>query len=290
MKLSVIVPCYNAEKTLGDVLASLAAQVWQSDWEVIVADNRSTDRSLQVAESFRDKIRNLKIVDACSRQGTPCAINAGVAAARGDSVVFCDADDVPAPGWLAAMAEALQRHSFVACRIDYEKLNDQSVVDAHGKFQTQKLGKLDYPPYLYHAGGGTLGVRRSVFLDVGGYDPELVYLHDTDFCLKAQLAGHTLFFVEDAVMHVRFRSDLRAVLRQALNWAEYNMLLSKRYRNHGEPAPERWRRQFTGTWRALKMLRHYPRASFGQRFRMLWHWGWTLGKWKGVLKYRVPPF
>lgn len=290
MKLSVIVPCYNAEKTLGDTLASLAAQVCDAEWEVIVADNRSTDQSLKVAESFKSKIPNLRIVDASARQGTPCAINTGVEAARGESVVFCDADDVPAPGWLAAMGEALKQHTFVACRMDYEKLNNRQVVDAHGKFQTEGLDKLQYPPYLYHAGGGTLGVKRSVFLDVGGYDPDLIYLHDTDFCLKVQLAGHALVFVKEAVNHIRFRSDLTAVLRQARNWAEYNVLLSKRYRDHGPPAPDRWRRLINETWRAVTLLRHYRRASYGARFRTLWRWGWTLGKWRGVVKYRVPPF
>lgn len=290
MQISVIVPCYNAEKTLGETLSSLAEQVWDREWEVIIANNRSTDQSLKVAESFSNKIRNLRIVDASARQGTPCAINKGVEVALGDSVVFCDADDVPAPGWLAAMGAALEQHTFVACRMEYYKLNDRQVVDDR-KFQAEGLERIDYPPYLYHAGGSTLGVRKSVFLNLGGYDPDLIYLHDTDFCFKTQLAGHSLFFVKDAVNQIRLRGDLTSVFRQARNWAVYNVLLSKRYCNHGVPAPNRWRRLLAESWSALKALRYYrKRESFAERFRVLWHSGWAIGKWLGVLKYRVPPF
>jgi glycosyltransferase involved in cell wall biosynthesis len=240
MKLSVIIPCYNAEKTVADTLNSLVAQVWDGDWEVIVANNGSTDQTCRVVESFKGKIRNLRIVDASARQGTSFAVNTGVEAAVGDSVVFCDADDVPAPGWLAAMGAALEQHTFVACRMDYIDLNDPLVVSVR-KFQTDRLSKIDYPPYLYHAGGSTLGVRRSVFLNLGGYDTELIYLHDTDFCFKAQLSGHPLFFAKDAVNHIRLRSDINLVFRQARTWAAYNVLLAKRYGKQAASPPGCWR-------------------------------------------------
>ena len=123
MKLSVIIPCLNAAGTIGAQLDALAVQQWDQPWEVIVADNGSTDRSLAIVERYRYKLPNLRVVDASARRGQPCALNTGAMAAKGDALAFCDADDEVAPGWLPAMGKALSKYDFVACRVDFKKLN-----------------------------------------------------------------------------------------------------------------------------------------------------------------------
>src|SRR5437763_781538 len=131
LKLSVVIPCLNAAATLGVQLAALAAQGWEGDWEVVVADNGSTDGSQAVAESYRSRLRGLKLVDASDRRGQAHARNLGAAAATGDAYFFCDADDEVAPGWLAALAGEIAKHDFVACRYDNETLNPVWVRRTH---------------------------------------------------------------------------------------------------------------------------------------------------------------
>lgn len=103
VKLSVIIPCLNAERTIGEQLAALAAQRWSERWEVIVADNGSTDGTLEVVRRFAGRLPELRVVDASQRRGSGYARNRGAAVARGEWLAFCDADDVVAPGWVAAM-------------------------------------------------------------------------------------------------------------------------------------------------------------------------------------------
>ena len=67
--MSVIIPCYNSEATLGAQLSALAAQVCKYTWEVIVADNGSRDGTKDVATSFADRIPFLRVVDASARRG-----------------------------------------------------------------------------------------------------------------------------------------------------------------------------------------------------------------------------
>jgi glycosyltransferase involved in cell wall biosynthesis len=289
-KVSVVVPCYNAEKTLADTLSAIASQQWDEPWEVVVADNRSTDASRRIAESFRDRFAQLRIISANEGQGTPFAINGGVREARGRSVVFCDADDVPAAGWLAAMGRALDQYEFVACRMDLSSLNPADEYGTRSGPQTTGLMKISYPPYLPHAGGSTLGIRREVFLKLGGYDPLFVYLHETDFCFKAQLGGHDLHFVPDAVLAVRLRQDRASTFKQALHWAEYNTLLAKRYRSFGEPPKQRWTRLWRDTARVARQLVRWSRLDERQRMNTAWHFGSQLGKIKGVIKYRAAPY
>lgn len=284
MKLSVIIPCFNAEATLGETLEALARQMWDQPWEVLVVDNRSTDGSRAVAERYSNRLPGLRVVCACERQGQPYALNRGVEAARGEAVAFCDADDVVGAGWLPALGEALERHAVVAARIDVERLNSGWILKSRGNTQKHGLQPYSYPPFLPHAGGGTIGVRRDLFLALGGFDETLPYLHDTDFCWRAQLAGSGIHFVPDAVMHVRFRGDLRTLYRQARNYAEYNVLLYKRYRDRGMPRISP--RMALRSW--WKMLARLPRVRDKGSFGLwLWFFAQRVGRLQGCLKYWV---
>jgi glycosyltransferase involved in cell wall biosynthesis len=290
MKLSVIIPCLNAATTIAAQLDALAKQDWTERWEVIVADNGSTDDSLKIVESYKDKLPSLRVVDASSRRGQPYALNSGAAAAQGDSLAFCDADDEVAPGWVAAMGEALLQHDFVACRIDFTKLNPpwlQTVFRAHAQ-QHGRLLKAKFPPYLWHAGGGTLGVRKSLHTAVGGFADALPCLHDNDYCFKIQLRGVELLYVPEAVVHVRCRDTLRGLLRQACRWAEYSVLLYKMYRPANSKDFRLWK-EFLWQWKGL--LCSIPQIRIGRSARAMWVWqfGWQLGRFLGSVKHHVPP-
>jgi len=157
MKLSVIIPCYNAADTIATQLEALSNQKWSEPWEVIVADNGSTDKSVEIIKKYKTYIPNLHIVDASFKRGQAYAKNIGAKSANGESFVFCDADDVVATGWLEAMGNALTKYDFVACRMDIEKLNPPWVLKSRGNSQASGIQQYKYPPYLPHAGGSTLG-------------------------------------------------------------------------------------------------------------------------------------
>lgn len=101
MKASVIIPAYNAEKTLGECMDSLLRQDYE-DYEIIVVDDGSEDNTKGVAESYgNDKIR-------CVRQpngGVSAARNTGIALARGEYIIFCDADDCVSPHYVRTLMD-----------------------------------------------------------------------------------------------------------------------------------------------------------------------------------------
>src|SRR5690606_18360027 len=106
--------------------------------------------------------------------------------------------------------------------------------------QQKELNRLWYSPYLLHAGGCGLGIRRSLHEKVGGFDESLPRLMDTDYCIRVQLTGVTLQFVPDALVHVRRRNRGRELFWQARVWARYNTYLYSRYRRPGEAVPRAW--------------------------------------------------
>jgi GT2 family glycosyltransferase len=285
LKLSVVMPCLNAAATIGVQLEALAGQSWTGEWEVVVADNGSTDGSREIVESYRGRLPGLKLVDASGRRGQAHARNAGAAAATGDAFLFCDADDQVAPGWLAALGRALAIHEFVACRYDNETLNPPWVQRTHLNPQKDGLTAYDYPPFLPHAGGGGLAVRREVHAEVGGFDETLPALEDTDYCWRIQLAGHGFHFVPEAVVNIRHRHDSGSIFRQGVSYGRHNVLIYSRYKDRGMP-----RLGWTpGLLRWGKLLLTTPARLLTRegRARWLWQLGWRIGRIEGCFAYHV---
>ena len=95
---TVVVPVYNGLPLVLDQLAALARQQFDLCWEVVLADNGSTDELLRRPLHWRTNFHRLRIVDASSVRGPAHARNSGASVARGDLLLFCDADDVADPG------------------------------------------------------------------------------------------------------------------------------------------------------------------------------------------------
>lgn len=292
MKLSVILPCFNGAKTIALQLEALARQEWSQPWELIVSNNGSTDDSMQIVEQYRDRLPHLRIVQAYDpsgpRLGVAHSYNVGIQAARGEAVAFCEADDEIAPGWVAAMGEALSRYDFVAGRLDYAKLNEPWLLQNNPR--TQETGLLTYadPPYLPYASGCNLGMRRSLYESVGPLDEQIPYSYDTEYCWRAQLSGYTLHFVPDALTYYRLRADLAGLYRQGRNWGKDHIFLRQKYSSQ-KVGYLRLLQQFLRTTRYLpQVLTHM--SCKGKTAQWFWHFGWNMGLLQGSLKAYLDNF
>jgi glycosyltransferase involved in cell wall biosynthesis len=296
IRISVVIPCYNGAHTLAETLDALVSQQWQQPWEVLLSDNGSRDHSVRLFRQYAAHQPEIpmRVVDASQRRGQPHALNTGVRAARGRSVAFCDADDAPAPGWLAAMGDALEAHDFVAARWAFGALNSGWVFEYGNSLQLTELKRFGGPPYLPYAGGGTIAFTKAVFDKVGEFDHTLPCLHDLDFCFRAQLNGFPLHYVPEAVMRIRSRGDLAGIYRQAYNHSKYRVLLAKRYRGHGPAPAQPWRR-ISRRWQFLakahvKIATRRWSPDMVERAQLHRRLGIEMGRLVGMIRYRTPPF
>jgi glycosyltransferase involved in cell wall biosynthesis len=279
-RLSVVIPCYNAAATLGEQLAALARQTTRYSWEVLISDNGSRDGTIAVAKGFRDRLPALRIIDATALRGAAYARNAGARAARGDALLFCDADDVMGAGYLETMGSALDRHQFVACRYDFQRLNTSWLAAARGGVghgQAQSLAGGYCHPTLPYAGAGGLGIAKAVHDAVNGFDMTLKAMagqEDTDYCIRVQLSGTPLVFVPEAVMHVRFRETVSGVFTQAWAWAESGAQVQRRYAPENAPASFSRTAYDLGRHLAWKLIRVRSAADIAQ---WIWLAGWCGG-------------
>jgi glycosyltransferase involved in cell wall biosynthesis len=235
MKLSIILPCYNGAATIAQQMEALCRQSWDGgEWEVIVSNNGSTDNSMDIVEQYRHRLPNLQIVSAYTppgpRLGVSHSYNVGFEAATGDAFVLCESDDEVGEGWLQSMGDALRQHEFVVAQMEYHKLNPAWMLRQVGKNpQELTIPKLTFYPFLQYAWGCSFGLRRRVYEKLGGFNSNVKYACDSDYCFKAQCAGIDIQLVPGAVIHYRLRGSLKALFKQQRNWGEEFMWLARCY-------------------------------------------------------------
>jgi glycosyltransferase involved in cell wall biosynthesis len=229
IEVSVVIPCRNCARYLARQLGALAQQDYEGGWEVIIVDNASTDGSRAVAESFRGLL-NLRIVDASDRTGAAYARNVGARASSGGKLLFVDADDEVAPGYLSALSGALDKSDFVTSRVDAQSLNPDWIRAAHAPWQDEGIADwFDFLP----CSTVNIGVSRSMFEAVGGWPEEYPASEDIALGWRLQLAGASLRFVPEAVYRCRYRDSLAGLYRQTRWWGLSSSQLYREFRGAG---------------------------------------------------------
>lgn len=111
--ISIIVPVYNAEKTLERCVRSLMGQTYENI-EIILVNDGSKDNSLNLCRQFAAGDSRIVVIDK-PNGGVSSARNAGLDVARGEFVMFCDSDDWVEPEWCQVLYEAYQPEMLVMC-------------------------------------------------------------------------------------------------------------------------------------------------------------------------------
>jgi peptidoglycan/xylan/chitin deacetylase (PgdA/CDA1 family)/glycosyltransferase involved in cell wall biosynthesis len=294
---SIIVACLNSEDTIRETFDSLVIQESDRPWEIVVADNGSTDGTRAVVRAAIERYPGIaiRLVDASQRKGKSHGLNAAIRAARGRYVMFCDADDTVAPDYVATMSAALDAHPLVASRIDIDQHNPPWARTERNHPQTLGLSNVEHAPFCLHAGGATLGFHKEVFEAVGDFDPDFTVFEDTDFCVRAHLKGFEIRFVPEAVYHYRFRDTPHAIYAQAKSYARFRALLRSRYagetRSRFAPMPwlagldEVMRLSLIGLGRRIVRRPASPLKQARSSRRL----GRAVGDLAGALEFRVAP-
>jgi len=225
---SIVIPAYNAAATIGLQLAALADEPLD-DAEVLIADNGSDDTTVAVALGFRHRLP-VRVVDASARRGPGSARNIGAAAAEGQVLLFVDADDRVLPGWFTALREeATTRPASgpVLFASRTEIAAGQAAAVAH-RWPTRHPRHEGIIPFQRSC---NLGMPRSVFLSVGGFDERFRCAEDLDLSIRLRKAGHELRFAPGARLLTSRRPELRAAARQFYDYGRFEALLRSEHRD-----------------------------------------------------------
>lgn len=207
-RLSVVLVVLNGAPWILGQLDALAAQRQPpEEWEVVVADNGSTDGTQALvmarAESFPVPLR---IVDAGDVPGVSHARNVGASAARAPFLAFCDCDDMVSDTWVRDAHAALQDHGCVVGTV--------RVLEHPHDPASEVLN----PEGLVGRGihGCNFGVRRDVYFAVGGFDEGLppYGCDDSEFSIRVREAGREIHAASGMVLYFRRTTGTRRMLRK----------------------------------------------------------------------------
>lgn len=231
--VSVVIPVRDGAEVLPMQLASMAKQDYEFPWEVVVVDNGSTDGTAEIAMEWQDRLP-IRVVSALMKPSVSHARNTGIRQARGELVVFCDADDEVSEGWLNSLVEASLMSDAVGGAIDHSRLNEPEVVSWRpAPMTTEPRTPGDFLPAITSA---NLAVWTDVLNALGGFNEDYVYgAEDTEFSWRLQLAGYRLGFAPEAIVHYRLRDDVRSLARQFYSYGKGHARLYRDFRSSGMP-------------------------------------------------------
>lgn len=224
MRASVVIPCHNAGRWIGETLRSVAAQTLPPH-EVIVVDDASTDDSIEQIRKTGIAVRVISV----QVRNAAAARNAGIEAASGDWIALLDADDVWYPDHLSRAAEVLAGTDDVAYRALGDDLTAAGVRTPVVKPQpiTSTRTGITHSEYIEFENRelnfthSSCVVRRERLREVGGYAPEQVRRHDIDMWLRL-IHGRT--WAWDATPTVAYRVDTPGSICRSYVECEYYYL------------------------------------------------------------------
>jgi O-antigen biosynthesis protein len=224
-RVSVVVCAYNAERTMEACLASLE-KLNYPDYEVVVVNDGSTDRTLEISERFP----YCRIISQPNK-GLSVARNVGANAATGEIVAYTDSDCVADPDWLTYLVAKMETAQLMACGGPNFPPPENSLVPAAVAVSpggpTHVLLSDDVAE---HIAGCNMAFRRDVLLRMGGFDP--VYRaagDDVDICWRFQDAGYTIGFSPAAVVWHFRRNTVKAYIGQQRGYGKAEALVYSKH-------------------------------------------------------------
>jgi glycosyltransferase involved in cell wall biosynthesis len=273
-RVSVVIPSLNRADRLLRLLRALSEQAEVERFEVVVADDGSTDGTVERVNREKQALPYpLRVIPWRTATGACPARNRGWKEATGDLVVFIDDDCVPERGWLAALVSAMEVHDVVVGRT--KPAEDQLHLRGPFSMYMDVWSKWCYQTC-------NIGYRRPVLSKLDGFDEETFPLHaggDTDLGIRAEKAGFRTAYEPRAVAHHDVRSSkFLPYLRRVRN-RDGMVALIARHPEARRRVSEGWWLRPAGkaippVWVAALVLARNPRSQAARWFGVgsgLWY-------------------
>ncbi len=239
MLVSIIIPAYNAERTLGECLDGCLAQGYP-DTEIIVVDDGSTDGTERVARA-----RNVGYIR--QENGGPAkARNTGAREAEGEVIAFTDSDCIPEPNWIEALVASLDEDT-AAVGGTYGIANPDSTL---ARFIHEEIAARHshFGEAVDFLGSFNVAYKKAAFDAVGGFDESfrIASAEDNDLAYRLSDRGGTLRFTGEAVVCHHHPTRLWPYLRTQMRHGFWRMKLYAKHpkRTKGDRYADR--REFAG--------------------------------------------
>lgn len=224
-RVSVIVPVYNGERTIGECVQSIFALSFpRNDVELLLIDNASSDGTSTILDGYRDRAIVLYEVE----RGPAAARNRGLRNATGDIVAFTDADCVVHRDWLGHLIEPLRDHAVgIAGGTILARRPSNAIAEFGERIHDHRMAiEYDSPPYAITMNWAS---RRSVFDEVGLFDEELLRCEDCDLAYRVVAAGYRIVHEPAAVVYHRNEQTFAGLIAEGYAHGYHSIPLLRKH-------------------------------------------------------------
>lgn len=222
MKISFLIPAFNAESTLEEAVNSILDQKAESQKELIIIDDGSRDNTLGVAKKLKEKYPDIKLIEK-KNGGEASALNAGLEKVSGDFVALVEADVQLEVGWLGKVLKEFDKSEVMGAGGCLVTSRDEPWIariagyEVENKFATKER----YPKHITSANAI---YRSEVFEEIGKFDEKLVNASlDSDVNSRLIDKGYKLAYVRDAKALHHYKPTFLGYLKRQYNYARYRI-------------------------------------------------------------------
>ncbi len=226
---SIIIPTFNGEKRVGKTIEALLSQNTDKAFEIIVVNDGSSDRTLELLEEYNKKDQRVIILDQ-KNAGPAAARNNGAKHAQGDIILFTDDDCIPEPDWFEHMIRPFDDKEIAGAKGTYlcaQKEDVAKFVQIEYEFKYEKLKRHNTIDTIdtYSA-----AFRKDIFLELGGYDETfpVACAEDFEFSYRMSGKGHKMVFVPEAKVWHHHPDTLKWYLQKKYKFAYWRWLAIKK--------------------------------------------------------------
>lgn len=224
MFCSVVIPARNASRTIGEsVLSVLSQSVPRELYEVIVVDDGSTDATGAIARSH-----GVRVIPQ-PPLGAAAARNTGARAARGEILLFLDADCVPALDWIGQMLAPFEDPTVVGVKgvyLTHQEALLPRLIQAEYEDKYRRLERYETIDFI---DGYSAGYRRAAFMSAGGFDTSLAAAEDIELSYRLAKSGQKLVFAPKARVYHYHGANIRRYASRKLRYGLWRSLVYARH-------------------------------------------------------------
>ncbi len=235
-QVSVVVPVYNGEMDLPELIECLRSQTYPIDSvEYLLVDNNSRDRTSTIIQTFSDSGRerdiNIRHLSENQIQSSYAARNQGIRTSQGEIIAFTDADCRPESGWLENLVKPFVDLEVGISAGEILSLPGKTILEQHADRQNTLSQKHTLAhPFCPYGQTANLAVRKQVLETVGLFRPYLTSGGDADLCWRIlRETSYKMYFAENAIVRHRHRSTIKQLQSQWYRYGESNKYLHELY-------------------------------------------------------------
>ena len=232
-KVSIIIPCRNEERYIVKNIASILAQDYLGELEVLVVDGMSTDKTRELVLKFADS--RVKLVDN-EAQFTPHALNLGVQFATGEIFIILGGHAFLSESFVRKNVKILQEDTSVGCA-------GGQILNIHENKASELISKAMTSPFgvgnaTFRTGGKAGFVDtvafgaywKSIHNEIGGFDEDLVRNQDDEYNYKVVKAGYKIYFDPEIISNYFVRGSYAKLYRQYYQYGYWKVYVNRKHK------------------------------------------------------------